>query len=61
MVLNSYQQNHLWKIISGEESAGAIAASGGQVEFKIRGTELYGVLKNYNKLQKKVGRDIGIN
>lgn len=60
MVINSYQQSRLWRIISGQESAQYQTMGSGNVEFKIRGQELYGVLKNYNKLQNKVGRDIGI-
>lgn len=44
MILNSGQQGNLFKMINSGGSGG-----GREVEFKIRGTELVGVLSNYSK------------
>ena len=51
MILNGTQQKHLWNAISNNKLGGN---SGGNVEFKIRGQELVGVLNNYNKKTSKV-------
>lgn len=45
MVLTKAQQKTLFDIANGKKSGG-----GGQVEFKIRGADLVGTLKNYNRL-----------
>ena len=60
MILNGSQQNRLWRIISGQE--GVLNANGfpEQVEFKIKGDTLYGVLRNYGKQQKALSRAIEI-
>ena len=61
MVLNQSQQSRLFNLLNGTYSTGSNnGVSGGSVEFKIRGTELYGVLKNYGSTQSLVGRQIGI-
>ena len=46
MVLNDGQQKRLWNIISGQTPVQG--NGGGEVKFRIRGSELEGVLKNYN-------------
>jgi hypothetical protein len=48
MILNQAQQAELFKIANGGSSWGA-----GEVEFKIKGTELVGVLSNYNRVLQK--------
>ena len=35
-------------------------ALAGQVEFKVRGSELYGVLRNFSRVQKTLGKTTGI-
>lgn len=51
MILNNRQQRNLFNLLDGNGATGA--SSGGQVEFKIKGKELVGVLNNYsNKLSK---------
>ena len=52
LILNKPQQARLWRMINGSESLN-ISPTGGQVEFKIRGSDLYGSLKNYKTLSKK--------
>ncbi len=52
MVLNRRQQGNLFALLDGSRVSDS-APSGG-VEFKIKGTELVGVLKNYNKKTSKV-------
>ena len=47
MVLNRGQQAHLWNVVNGKDKSG-----GGQVEFKIKGDQLVGVLNNYNRIRK---------
>ena len=53
LVLNQTQQGRLWRMINGSESLGVSSQTNGQVEFKIRGADLYGSLKNYKTLTKK--------
>ena len=51
MILNNRQQRNLFNLLN---SNGSISSGGGQVEFKIKGSELYGVLNNYNTKRNKV-------
>lgn len=51
MVLNTRQQANLFKAID-ENRIGGEVVNGGQVEFVIRGDKLYGVLKNYEKINR---------
>ena len=51
MILNNRQQRNLFNLLNGN---GNISSGGGQVEFKIRGKELVGVLNNYNNQKSKV-------
>ena len=52
MILNNRQQRNLFNLLNGNGSFNS--GLGGQVEFKIRGSELYGVLNNYNAKRNKV-------
>ena len=52
MILNNRQQRNLFNLLNGNGVMGS--AGGGQVEFKIRGKELVGVLANYNNKTAKV-------
>ena len=61
MVLNQSQQARLFNLLNGTYSASNNSvAGGGYVEFKLRGSELYGVLKNYGNTQSLIGHTIGI-
>lgn len=51
MILNQQQQSNLFKMLNNRETNTSTA---GQVEFKINGTELVGVLNNYNKKRTKI-------
>lgn len=51
MILNSQQQSHLFNMIN---NGGGGVASTGEVQFVIRGADLYGAMKNYNSKMKKV-------
>lgn len=51
MILNKDQQNKLFKMIN---EGGVGNGQAGQVEFKIRGTDLVGTLKNYSNKQAKL-------
>ena len=59
MILNNRQQAHLFKMLDGGLALNT-QSSGGSVNFKISGSNLYGTLKNYSNMQSKVGRNIGI-
>ena len=52
MILNNRQQRNLFNLLNGNGVMGS--AGGGQVEFKIKGKELVGVLANYNNKTAKV-------
>lgn len=52
-IFNKRQQRNLYNLIDNNNS-------GGQVEFKIRGNDLYGCLKNFNKTTSFIGKNIGI-
>lgn len=51
MILNQKQQAHLFKLL---DSGNANNGSGGQVEFKINGTQLVGVLNNINRKNSNI-------
>lgn len=51
MILNNRQQRNLFNILNGN---GIMTSNTGQVEFKIKGKELVGVLANYNNKIAKV-------
>lgn len=59
MILNNRQQAHLFKMLDGGLALNT-QSSGGSVNFKISGSNLYGTLKNYSNMQSKVGRNTGI-
>ena len=50
---------HLFKMLDGGLALNT-QSSGGSVNFKISGSNLYGTLKNYSNMQSKVGRNTGI-
>lgn len=51
MILNGNQQQHLFNMIN---NGGGGVASTGEVQFVIKGSDLYGTLKNYDSKMKKV-------
>lgn len=53
VVLNEKQQNRLMNILSDRPSGSSVSTTG-EVEFKINGTQLVGVLNNVNKKMNKV-------
>jgi hypothetical protein len=53
MILNGSQQKRLFNLLDGSESMTS-SKGGGQVEFKIRGTELIGCINNTQKKRNKV-------
>lgn len=52
MILNNRQQRNLFNLLNGNGTT--VGSGGGQVEFKIKGKELVGVLANYNNKTAKV-------
>ena len=54
-VMNTGQQARLWRILNGESSMQMQPAlAGGQVQFKISGSNLVGVLDNYSRKHSKI-------
>lgn len=56
LILNGTQQARLFDILN----EGGILSNGGVVEFKLRGSDLYGSLKNYGKVKSKSGKILKI-
>lgn len=56
LILNGTQQARLFDILN----EGGILSNGGVVEFKLRGSDLYGSLKNYGKVKSKSGKKLKI-
>jgi len=52
MILNNRQQKNLFNLLNGQSSVRG--GGSGQVEFKIKGQELVGVLKNFNDKTNKL-------
>ena len=59
MVLNNRQQARLFKMLDGGLSLNT-TTTGGTVDFRISGSNLYGSLKNYSNMSKKHGKITGI-
>lgn len=57
MILNGFQQKNLFDLLDGK---GGFGSSAGEVHFKIKGSDLYGTLKNYGGVKSYSGRNIGI-
>nr|DAR40358.1 MAG TPA: Putative tail length tape measure protein [Caudoviricetes sp.] len=60
MVLNNRQQARLFKMLDGGLSLNT-TSTGGTVDFRISGSNLYGSLKNYSNMSKKHGKITGIS
>ena len=60
MVLNNRQQARLFKMLDGGLSLNT-TTTGGTVDFRISGSNLYGSLKNYSSMVKKHGKITGIS
>lgn len=58
MILNGHQQRNLFNAIDEGRLGGA--GSVANVEFVLRGSDLYGTLKNYSHMKAKAGRNINI-
>lgn len=50
----------MWNILQGGAFQGA-SAGGGTIEWVLRGADLYGSLKNYNKMMGQIGKSIGVH
>ena len=51
MIMNGTQQKRLWNIIDGKSGIGS-GSGGGEVKFRIRGSQLEGTLNNYRKQRR---------
>lgn len=58
MILNGHQQRNLFKAIDEGRLGGGNGV--GNVEFVLRGSDLYGTLKNYAHMKSNAGRNINI-
>lgn len=57
MILNNTQQARLFDLLDGGAS---MVGNGGNVEFKIKGSDLYGSLRNYGSIKSKSGKKLKI-
>ena len=57
MILNGTQQRNLFNML---DNAGATGGIGGQINFKLKGSDLYGSLRNYSNIKAKSGKITGI-
>lgn len=60
MILTGQQQANLFNLLNSSLLPGA-SGVGGDVHFVLRGTDLYGSLRNLGKQKSKLGKDIGIH
>ena len=58
MILNGSQQSHLFNVLNNGNIDGGGSVS--TIEWRIKGSDLYGALRNYGKGQSKLGKNIGI-
>lgn len=54
MILNGTQQKRLFNLLDGNTAGAGGTMQAGQVEFKIKGTELIGCINNVNKKRSKI-------
>ena len=52
MILNQRQQSNLFNILNGSRVNNGISVE--QIDFRIKGADLYGALQNYNRIKSKV-------
>lgn len=57
MILNGTQQRNLFNML---DNVGATGGIGGQINFKLKGSDLYGSLRNYSNIKAKSGKITGI-
>lgn len=57
MILNGRQQDNLWHLLNGE---GRIEAQSfpTEIQWKLRGSDIYGSLSNYTDMKRKAGKNI---
>ncbi len=60
MILTGQQQANLFNLLNSSLLPGT-SGVGGDVHFVLRGTDLYGSLRNLGKQKSKLGKDIGIH
>lgn len=53
VILNKNQQARLWRLLDGQSKLSNDSNRGGQVQFVLRGSDLYGSFNNYKKITKK--------
>jgi len=61
-VLTNDHMEKVWKWLNSSDNpqAASSASNGGQISWVLKGSDLYGSLKNYGKQQARIGKDIGI-
>ena len=60
MVLNTRQQSNLFKALDNGNFESVYSGDSQRVDFKIKGQDLYGTLKNFSKTAAKSGKITGI-
>jgi hypothetical protein len=59
-VLTNEHMERVWKFLNSSEQPGAGGGFTGNIQWVLKGSDLYGSLKNYSKQMSFVGKDIGI-
>lgn len=54
MILNTREQNRLWRVLNGTDNMSVNNINGASVTFKIKGSDLVGTLDNYNQKTRRV-------
>lgn len=54
MILNTREQNRLWRVLNGTDSLSMNNINGASVTFKIKGSDLVGTIDNYNQKTRRV-------
>ena len=61
-VLTNDHMERVWKWLNSSDNpqAASSASNGGQINWVLKGADIYGSLRNYGKQQARIGKDIGI-
>ena len=54
MILNTREQNRLWRVLNGTDNMSVNNINGASVTFKIKGSDLVGTIDNYNQKTRRV-------
>jgi hypothetical protein len=59
-VLTNEHMEKVWKWLNSSDSPGTPSTGPAQINWVLKGSDIYGSLKNFGKQQARIGKDIGI-